>query len=226
MSYRWEFIWVWRNIDALLAGLGVTLLLTLITVAVGVIAAPILVMTRRSRFRMVRWSAAAFIEIFRDLPVLVVLVWLYYCLPTLLGHAAVVGPFWVAILGLTLNFVALEAEIMRAGYENIPIGQIEAARALQLTPYQISRHIIIPQTIWRSLAPTLGQMVNTLKLTSLASFIAVPELFYKTGSLIQETYRPLEFYTAMALLYLALIVPAAVALQQLEARLSLRFRHE
>lgn len=226
MTYRWDFSWVWRNFDVLLAGVGVTLLLTALTFLIGITAAPALVMARRSLFFPLRWLAAAFIEVFRDLPVLVVLVWLYFCLPMLISSSAALGPFWVAVIGLTLNFVALEAEILRAGYENIPAPQIEAARALQFPSGRIMRHIIIPQTLWRSLAPTLGQMVNTLKLSSLASFITVPELFHQTGTLIQETYRPLEFYSAMAVLYLALILPIAVVLQQLEARMSQRFRHE
>lgn len=226
MTYRWDFSWVWRNLDVLLAGVSVTLLLTALTFLIGITLAPAIVMARRSRLWPLRWVAASFIEVFRDLPVLVVLVWLYFCLPMLVNSSVVLAPFWVAVIGLALNFIALEAEIMRSGYENIPAPQIEAARALQIPPGRIVQHIIIPQTFWRCLAPTLGQMVNTLKLTSLASFITVPELFYQTGTLIQETYRPLEFYSTMAILYLALILPVAVVLQRLEAQMSQRFRHE
>ena len=75
----------------------------------------------------------------------------------------------------------------------------------------------------RSLAPTLGQIINTLKLTSLASFITVDELFYTTNSLIQESFRPLEFYTAMAILYLLLIIPISLITQFIQIKLSKKF---
>ncbi len=225
MNYTWDFTWVWRNSDVLAWGMLVTLVLTLVTVAVGAVIGVLVAIMRQSRLRPVFWIARIYIEVFRDLPVLVVLIWLFFCLPILLGPNASIPPFWVAVAGLSLNFSALQAEIIRAGYEAIPVGQLDAASGLHFNRWQVLRHIVFPQTVWRSIAPTLGQAVNTLKLTALASFICVGELFYVTGRLIQDTFRPLEFYTTLALLYLALILPLAIFVQLFEDRLSKRFRH-
>lgn len=225
MNYTWDYTWVWRNWDVLGRGMLVTLLLTVVTVGCGAVLGAMVALLRQSRFKVIAWTARIFIEVFRDLPVLVVLIWLFFCLPILLGPGAGISPFWVAVIGLGLNFSALQAEIIRAGYEAIPAGQLEAAAGLRFSRWQVLRFIVLPQTAWRSIAPTLGQAVNTLKLTALASFISVGELFYVTGRLIQNTFRPLEFYTTLALLYLVLILPAAILVQLFEDRLSRRFRH-
>lgn len=223
MDYRWDFSSVWRNWPALAEGMGITIALSLASILLGLVLAGVLTVLRKSRVGAASWSARLLIEVFRDLPVLVILVWLFYCLPIFLGNDVRLDPFLVAVLGLGLNFAALQAEIFRSGVEAIPPGEIEVARTLGFSRYQIARHIVIPQAIWRTLAPTLGQAVNTLKLSSLASFISVADLFHTTIFLIQDTYRPLEFYSVLALLYLAIIMPPALAVQRLERKLELRF---
>lgn len=225
MDYSWDFSVVWRNKEALLGGLWVTAQLTFWSVGFGTLAGVLLLFARRSQVAPLRWLAMALIEIFRDLPVIVALIWMYYCLPILLGDNFRLSSFAVAVLGLAVNFGALQAEIFRAGLEAIPAGEIAAARGLNLRRRHILAYIVIPQTFWRSLAPTLGQIVNTIKLTALASFVVVPELYYATGRVIVETFRPLELYTAMAVLYLAIIIPLSLATQRLEQQLSGRFRN-
>ncbi len=223
MEYTWDFTSVWRNWEVLLQGVGVTIVLSLASISIGLLLSFPIAFLRKSKLKFVAWLSLAFIEVFRDLPVLVVLVWLFYCLPILLGNNVRLTPFAVAVMGLALNFTALQAEIFRAGLEAIPLGQLEIARTLGFSRYQIARYIVIPQALWRTLAPTLGQAVNTLKLTSLASFIAVDEVFHVTTFLIQETYRPLEFYTILAVLYLLTIMPLSFAIQMVERRLEMRF---
>ena len=199
---------------------------TLLAVLLGTILAVGILALRQSRFGALSLTARGFVEVFRDLPVLVVIFWLFFCLPILLGRSLLLAPFNVATVALGLNFSALMADILRAGYEAIPSGELEVARSFGFSRWRILRHIILPQAFWRSLAPALGQAVNTLKLTALASFISVPELFYKTSSLIEETFRPLEFYTVLALLYLALILPLSIVVQLVERRLNQRFQYE
>lgn len=223
MGYTWDFTSVWRNWGVLLQGVGITIALSLASISLGLLLSIPLAFLRKSKLKIVVWFSQAFIEVFRDLPVLVVLVWLFYCLPILLGNDVRLTPFAVAVMGLGLNFAALQAEIFRAGLEAIPPGQLEVARTLGFSRYQIARYIVIPQALWRSLAPTLGQAVNTLKLTSLASFIAVNDVFHATTFLIQETYRPLEFYTILAALYLLTIMPLSFVIQTVERRLEMRF---
>lgn len=223
MDYRWDFSSVWRNWPQLAEGVGITIALSIASILLGLVLAGLLTLLRKSRLSPATWTARAFIEVFRDLPVLVVLVWLFYCLPIFLGNDLRFSPFLVAVLGLGLNFAALQAEIFRSGVEAIPEREIEVARTLGFNRWQIARYIIIPQALWRTLAPTLGQAVNTLKLSSLASFISVGELFHTTTFLIQDTYRPLEFYTVLAGLYLVIIMPLAITIQRLERNLELRF---
>ncbi len=199
--------------------------LTIASITTGGALGVFVFLARRVRLSPVHWLAVVFIEVFRGLPVLVTLIWLFFCLPLLLGSAGQMPPFWVAVLGLGLNYAALQAEILRAGYEAIPPGEIEAALGLRFSRWQILRYIAIPQAFWRSLAPTLGQAINTLKLTALASFIAVPELFYSASDLIKATSRPLEFYSILAAVYLALILPLSFVLEAMEARLTARFHH-
>lgn len=224
MEYTWQFGPVWRSLDLLFAGLWVTTKLTFISVVIGTAAAVLLAGGRISNSRPLRIASMAYIELFRGLPLLVLLVWLYYCLP-LLGDALVrFPPFWVGVVALALNFSALEAEILRSGYDAIPKGEIDAARFFNFSRVQTTRYITLPQAFWRSLAPTLGQVINTLKLSALASFISVPELFYMNEALVRDTFRPLEFYTILAAFYLLLIIPASVGVQILEANLRRRFR--
>lgn len=226
MEYTWDFTSVWRNWQGLLQGVGITLALSVAAISFGLLLSVPLALLRKSRLKVAAWSSRAFIEVFRDLPVLVVLVWLFYCLPILLGNDIRPTPFAVAVLGLGLNFTALQAEIFRAGLEAIPPGQVEVARTLGFSRYQVARYIVIPQALWRTLGPALGQAVNTLKLTSLASFIAVNEVFHATTFLIQDTFRPLEFYTVLAALYLVIIMPLSFVIQVIERRLELRFGQE
>lgn len=223
MAYQWDFAWVLSNWSSLASGVATTGLLTLATIVLGFLLAILWAGLRISGNPVLSGFSRLCVELFRDLPVLVVLVWLYFCLPILVGETATFSPFWIAVVGLALNYSALEADILRSAYLSIPRSELEAARSFGFSRWQLVTYIVLPQAFWRALAPTLGQAVNTLKLTSLASFITVPELFYVSGRLIQETFRPLEFYTALAAAYLVLIFPLSAGVQVLEHRLQVRF---
>ncbi len=226
MRYTWDFSIVWRYKAVLASGLLGTAFLTLCAIILGTFVAIAVFALRQSRFNILSFFAKCFVEVFRDLPVLVVMFWLFFCLPIFFSHSRLFSPFNVAVVGLGLNFSALMADILRAGYDAIPSGELEVAESFGFSKWQTLRYVILPQAFWRSIAPALGQAVNTLKLSSLASFIAVPELFYKTSTLIQDTFRPLEFYTALGLLYLLLILPLSLAVQVIERCLNQRFQHE
>src|SRR5579864_4503966 len=114
MNYHWNFSWVLRNLDVLMAGLYETLRLTVVTVIGGIAIGICIAILRKSRRPYVSWCARAYIEVFRDLPVLVVLIWLFYCLPIFVPGQLRIPPFWIAVIGLGLNLAALQAEITRA----------------------------------------------------------------------------------------------------------------
>ncbi len=157
-----------------------------------------------------------YIEVFFAIPVLVLLVWIYYCLPLLLPVKPTA--FQTAWACLTLSLSAFVAEIVRAGVSSVPQGEVEAARVLGLTPWQTFRLIILPQAFRRMLPALLGQYITAIKLSSLASIISVTEIVYQTQLAIATTYRPLELYTAAALAYMTIILPLSLLMKRFESR--------
>jgi polar amino acid transport system permease protein len=148
------------------------------------------------------------------------LVWIYYALPVLSGAQLASVPS--VILGLGLHSAAYFAEIFRGGIASIHRGQFDAARAIGMRPGQAMRRIILPQAARRMLPPFINEVANLIKLTTLGSVIAVAELLHEGENLINETYRPLEIYTALALAFACIIFPIIWVAQRLEARMRVR----
>ena len=121
---------------------------------------------------------------------------------------------------LSLYTGAFFAEIFRGGIVSIELGQWDAARALGLRRWQMMRHVILPQATRRMLPPFINQSIIHLKNTSLVSTIAVPDLLYQAQAITAETYRPLETYTAVALIYFLLLFPTTLLAQAYERRLN------
>jgi polar amino acid transport system permease protein len=121
-----------------------------------------------------------------------------------------------AVIVLSLNLSAFVAEIVRAGIEAVPVIHIEAARACKLPPFDSLRRIVLPLAVRQMIPPLVGQYINSIKLSVLASVIAVPELLNKTTDLTSQVYRPLEFYTTLALLFLVILLPGTILSRRLE----------
>ncbi len=167
-----------------------------------------------------RWYVRApinfYVQLFRCTPLLVQMVWFYYALPILAG---VNIPAWIAAgLGLTLYMGAFCAEIFRAGVISIDRGQWNAARALGMSYYQLMVHIILPQSMRRMVPPFVSQSVLQLKNTSLLYVVAVPDLMYTGYEITARTYRPLEVYTLVAIIYFVILYPATIFAKRLESR--------
>jgi len=214
VSYNWDFSVVFAHKQAILTGALVTLELAMLSIFFGSLIGLGLALLKSSRNKAIKFTAASIIEVFRDLPLLVLMVWLFYTLPPITGIQ--VSAFATAVLALSLNLGAFSAEIFRAGFNSVPKGQIEAAKVLGLKNIHSFRHIIFPQALKVILPPLTGRYIETIKLTSLASIIAVNELLHQGQNLISVSYRPLEVYTAVALMYLAIIVPLSLLLQKVE----------
>jgi len=222
MNYQWNFSWVWNNSDILLNGLYITFQITFLAFFFGYILSLFFFYLKTSHSKILKWFAISIIEITRDIPLLVLLVWMYFVLPILFPTIRIPA-YWLCIIGLSLNFAGFQAEIIRAGYHSIPQNQIDVAKSFGFSRKAIFLKIILPQSFWKTIAPTIGQLINTLKLSSLASFITVPELFYTTSALIQDTFRPLEFYSSMAVLYLVIILPISISMQLIEKKLTIKY---
>ena len=216
MHYQWDFAFLLRYAPLFWHGVVVTLAYTAGTITLGLIIGLAIGLGRLSRSKLLNLPLIAFIEVFRCTPLLVQIVWFYYALPVLLGLQipAVVA----AVLTLSCYTGAFYAEIFRGGIVSIERGQWDAARALGLRSWPMMRKVILPQAIRRMIPPFINQSITQLKNTSLVSTIAVPDLLYNGQLITADTYRPLEVYTVVAVIYFALLFPSTMLAQWYERR--------
>lgn len=220
MDYTWDFKVVADNLPILLRGVEVTIELWAVALVLGLLLGFLIGLGPTSGRAWLRLPAIGYVEVFRNTPVLVQLIWFYYAFPILIGFQ--LSPFVAALLGLTLNTSAYCAEIFRAGIESIALGQWEAAKALGMTRAMSLRRIVIPQVGKRMLPAFTNRAIELAKVTSLASVLAVHEVMYQGRLLSSTYYRPLEILTVVALVYFVLIWPGSWLSSRLERRLALR----
>ena len=220
MDYTWDFKVVADNFPILLRGVGLTIELWAIALMLGLLVGFFIGLGPTSVRRWLRLPAIGYVEVFRNTPVLVQLIWFYYAFPIIIGFQ--LSPFAAALLGLTLNTSAYCAEIFRAGIESIARGQWEAAKALGMTRAMSLRRIIVPQVFKRMLPAFTNRAIELAKVTSLASVLAVHEVMYQGRLLSSTYYRPLEILTVVALVYFVLIWPGSWLSARLERRLAAR----
>ena len=216
MHYQWDFSLVWQNLPVLLKGLGVTLELWLLAGIVGTLLGLAVGVVRTRGPRFFYPLTSAFVEVFRNTPVLIQLIWFYYAFPVLVGIQF--STFGAAALALTLYTAAYSTEIFRAGLQSIERGQWEGAKALGMPPGVLLRRIILPQVFRRMLPALTNRMIELAKVTSLASILTVNELMYQGRLLSSTWYRPVEIFTVVALLYFVLIWPGSYLAARLERR--------
>jgi polar amino acid transport system permease protein len=218
MNYQWSFGFLWHYERLFVTGVEVTLAYTFGTIFLGLILGLAIGLARLSKSKLVNAPLVALIEIFRCTPLLVQIVWFYYALPVILGIQIPAMVAAVAVLSLYTG--AFYAEIFRGGIVSIERGQWDAARAMGLSPWHMMRLVILPQAVRRMIPPFMNQSIIQLKNTSLVSTIAVPDLLYQGQLITSDTYKPLEVYTVVAIIYFCLLFPTTVAAQWLERRLA------
>ena len=218
MHYRWDFTFLVHYIPLLERGVVVTLTYTVGTIALGLLIGLLVGLGRLSPSKLINLPLIAYIEAFRCTPLLVQIVWFYYALPVLLGIQ--IPAVAAATMTLSLYTGAFYAEIFRGGIISIERGQWDAARALGLRPWQVMRKVILPQAVRRMVPPFVNQSITQLKNTSLVSTIAVPDLLYNGMQITADTYRPLEVYTVVAIIYFAMLFPSTLLAQAYERRLA------
>lgn len=207
MQYQWEFGPVFEQFSVLMSGFTLTVYTAFVGFVLSALFALLVVLMRISSNRLLSGIALAYTAFFRGTPFLVQLLWLYYSIPTMTG--IVLDSITTAIVGITLNLGAFIAETYRAGITSIDRGQREASLALGMTPAQVMRRIILPQALMRVMPPLANYWVTIFKDTSLFSLIAVFELTYQARFVAVETFRPLETYTLLAVIYFAITYPQA-----------------
>jgi len=216
--YKWDFSVLWGYRWLFLQGLGVTVAFTIAIVVLGLTIGLLAGLGSLSRFRPVKWLSSAYIELFRCTPLLVQLIWFYYALPVVSGIE--VSAVTASILALSLYGGSFYAEIIRGGIVSIETGQSEAGAAIGMTPFQIMRRIVLPQALKRMVPPLMNQSIIQFKNTSLVSVIAVPDLVYQSQIAAHDSYRPLELYTAVAVMYFVILFPLTLLVRVGERKLA------
>jgi polar amino acid transport system permease protein len=224
-SYNWGWFVVspWTekgqgNLAFLVSGLGWTVALAVTAIAFSVLIGLLVAIAGLSRTRLLRIGNRVYVEGLRSVPMLVMVLWVFYGLPVVLGVKLEV--FAAGVVALALCDSAFEAEIFRAGIQSIDRGQREAAETLGLSWFDTLRFIILPQAVRRVLPPLGNQFVYMLKTSSLVSIIGLPELTRKANELVVTEYRPLEIYTFLILEYLVLILIVSSGVRRLERRMA------
>ena len=214
MTLDWAVVWQHR--DALVAGARTTVLLAVATMAIALPCGAIVAVLRLYAGEPVRTLATAYVEFFRNLPLILVVYWAFYVLPILTGLG--LSPFATGLAALALNVTAYNAETFRAGINSIRRGQTEAAMALGMSRVQALRRVVIPQALRRILPVLASTWVSLFKDTSLVSVIAVTELAYVSMQIRAQTFRVLEMLTAMAVIYWFLGYPQAKLVDWIQRR--------
>lgn len=203
-----------KNYPLLIAGAWITLLVTAVAVAVGVVGGALICTMRLSGRRALVRVARSYILFFRTTPEMVLIFWGYFCVP--LVFQMKVSGFWTGSITLGLVTAAYLAEIFRAGIEAVPRGQVEAARSLGLHALPRWFFVILPQALRLMVPPLVNYFTELLKNTTLLSAIGVGELALQAYLLGGQTYRYVEFLSAIALIYFAIIFPLVVVARRLE----------
>ena len=202
----------------LLGGLGITLLLSALTALASLVLGTALGLGRVYGPGWLRVPIVFYIDTQRAIPVLVVLVWFYFAVTILTGINF--HPFWAALMALTLHIAAYVAEIVRAGIESIRPGQVRAALALGMSRAQIVRKVVLPQALVRML-PAFGSILSiTIKDTAIATVIAVPELMKRAETLAGQSYRPIEIFSVVAVIYFIILFPGTRLIDALYKRVA------
>jgi len=205
------------NLQFLLSGFYYTVLLSVTAICISVVTGLLVALPGLSSNRIMRGFNRTYVEVVRAVPILVLILWVYYGLPQLTGLS--ISVFWAGVIALALSDSAFEAEIFRAGIQSIDKGQYEAAHSVSLRYADTMRFVILPQAI-RRIMPALGnQLVYMLKMSSLVSVIGMQELTRKANELVVSEYRPLEIYTVLVIEYLVLILIVSFAVRWLERRM-------
>jgi len=214
---QWDFASVFANTDALLTGAVGTVRIFAICLVLGLSLGLVVGLSRYSRHRVFYWPATAFVEFFRNTPVLVQILWFYFAMPMLMPFS--IDPLAAASLGISLNSAAFSAEIYRGGIQSIDRGQWDGARALGMTFLQAMRRIILPQALKRMTPALTNRAIEIFKMSTLASAVAYVELLQQGKLIASLNFNPIEAYTAVAVIFFVFLWPLVQFTYLLERRL-------
>ena len=214
MDYNWDFASILVYKQLFWIGLQNTLILGSVCLVLGLFFGLFVGAARFSGKAWLYYPATVFVEVFRNTPVLVQIMWFFFAFPIIAPFR--IDAFTAASLGLTLNTIAFSSEIYRAGLQSIAKGQWEAGKALGMSYSEQMRRVILPQSIRRMLPAFMNRAVELFKMTSLASVIAYGELVYQAKVISTIEFNPIETYTTVALVFFAILFPMTIIVRRFE----------
>jgi polar amino acid transport system permease protein len=213
MLFDWQL--ARDSLVPLLLGAKITVLFTILVMAISLVGAVPVALARLSKYRLIRWVVTIYVNVFRATPLLIQLIYIYYALPV---FGIRLSPFTAGLVGLSLHYIPFIAEVYRSGIQAIPQGQRDAAQALGLNQWLINRKVIFPQA-FRIVIPSLGNFfVSLVKDTSLLSVLTVTELVFSGELIAARTYDYFTEYTLVFVFYLVLGSVAIWLVQLVERR--------
>jgi polar amino acid transport system permease protein len=218
MDYNWNFAPLITYWPVLWEGLKSTLVLFCAALAGTLSLGLVVGLCRYARTWLLFGPATLFVEVFRNIPVLVQIMWFYFAFPIISPFR--IDPLSAALLGIILNGAAYASEIYRAGIQSVEPGQWEGGRAIGMSYAQIMRRVILPQAVRRVVPPLTSRMIEVFKATTLASVVSYPEILYRAKLLSSRFFNPIETYTILALAFFLILFPLVRATMSLERRLS------
>ncbi|WP_313894783.1 amino acid ABC transporter permease [Psychrobacillus sp.] len=213
MNYDWSVIP--RNMDVFIDGALKTLEISILAILIALPIGIIFGLGRVSTNKIIRLIATIYVEVIRGVPLLVLLMWIYF----VLGQYFKLGSYWGAITALAIFAGAFIAEIVRAGIQGVPKGQMEAARSLGMSHTKAMTHIILPQAFRRVLPPLASQFIMLIKDSSLVSVIAATDLTLNAKNLVATSFRSIEVWTFVALIYFIMTFSLSLIIRYFEKRL-------
>ncbi|SLN75282.1 amino acid ABC transporter permease [Oceanibacterium hippocampi] len=214
MNYKFDFGILFNYGDYLAGGVWYAIVIAFPSILIATVVGMILAAMHLSPVRILRVVGAAYVDVFRTLPVVVLLIWIHYVLPILTGLS--LSSTESSILALSMNGSALACEAFRGGLQAIPGTQRQAAWSLGLSKFDILRYVIIPQGFFSTLPALTNVHITIIKNVTVTVLIAVPEVMFRAQELTVQFFRPLELYTGAAVIYVALILSFTLAMRRLE----------
>lgn len=214
-GWSWDMEYALEILPDIAAGLLQTVVATLIGITIGMVLGLVLALLRRSPLKLVRWPTSFIIEFVRGTPLLVQLFFIFYVLP---NFGLTLSPFVTLVVGLGIHYGTYTSESYRAGIENVERGQWEASTALNLSSTTTWARVILPQAI-PTVIPALGNyLVAMFKDAPVGFAVAAGGILLAAASAASRSFQPVEPYTVMGLLFLAVSLPAALFVRYLERR--------
>ena len=206
------------NIPFLWEGLLVTFKLTLLSIVGGILLGTFLALIRVAKIPVLSWIAAAYVNFFRSLPLILVIFWLYFLVPLIVGRP--VGSFYSVLVAFVLFEAAYYSEIIRAGISSVSKGQLAAGRAIGLSYPQTMRYIILPQA-FRAMVPVLlTQAIILFQDTSLVYVVGLKDFLVSAELIANRDQRLVEMYIFIAVVYFVICFAASLWVRRLQKRIA------